>query len=157
EAAAFLAWLRHAARLALPRLPTLFNIDGRKSPAERELQDWPGYANSVPVRVGNEAADQRQLDGYGWVLGAARRHVEAGHHLDNTTWRMLRSFADKMVDSWPLPDAGIWERRDEPRHHVHSKLMVWHAFESACRIAEMRGGRAVRRASSWRRAQQELG
>ena len=149
EAKAFLAWLLHASRLARPRLPALFTLDGRPGPAEQQLDDWPGYAGSRPVRVGNGASSQHQLDGYGWVLDAAWLLVDAGHPLDGETWRAMRGFADHVAATWQLPDSGIWERRDEPRHHVHSKLMAWLALDRAARIAQHRGGAAQRRATRW--------
>ncbi|HKY68305.1 MAG TPA: glycoside hydrolase family 15 protein, partial [Acidimicrobiales bacterium] len=149
EARAFHAWLLHASRLARPRLPALFTLHGRPGPDERELHGWPGYAGSRPVRVGNGAANQHQLDGYGWVLDAAWLLTDAGHHLDGETWRTMRGFADHVAATWDHPDAGIWERRDEPRHHVHSKLMAWLGLDRAARIADGRGGRAQRRARVW--------
>ena len=157
EARSFLAWLRHASRLARPRLPALFTLDGRPGPAEVELAAWPGYADSRPVRVGNGASDQHQLDGYGWVLDAAWLLADSGERLDGETWRVLRSFADQVARTWRLPDAGIWERRDEPRHHVHSKLMAWFALDRAARIAERRGRRARARSAVWRAQRDELG
>src|SRR5688500_1465431 len=96
EARAFLAWLLHASRLARPRLPALFTLHGRPGPRERELPDWPGYADSRPVRVGNGAADQHQLDGYGWVLDAAWLLTASGDRLDGETWRAVRGFADRV-------------------------------------------------------------
>lgn len=149
EAQAFLAWLLHASRLARPRLPALFTLHGRPGPAEQELQGWPGYADSRPVRVGNGAAGQHQLDGYGWVLDAAWLLTNAGLPLNGETGRAMRGFADHVVATWGQPDAGIWERRDQPRHHVHSKLMAWLALDRAARIATRRGGRAARRAPVW--------
>ena len=157
EARGFLAWLLHASRLARPRLPALFDLDGRPGPRERELPGWPGYAGSAPVRAGNGATDQHQLDGYGWVLDAAWLLADAGHRLDGETWRAMRAFADRVARTWRLPDAGIWERRDEPRHHVHSKLMAWLALDRAARIADLRGGRAAHRAETWRLARDDLG
>ncbi|MBK5222226.1 MAG: glycoside hydrolase family 15 protein [Acidimicrobiia bacterium] len=156
EARAFLAWLLHASRLARPRLPALLTLHGRPGPAERELHDWPGYAESRPVRTGNGAADQHQLDGYGWVLDAAWLLTRAGHRLDGETWRAMRAFADHVAATWHLPDAGIWERRDKPRHHVHSKLMAWLALDRAVRIALERGGRAARRAPGWEAARDRV-
>ncbi|HEX4530036.1 MAG TPA: glycoside hydrolase family 15 protein [Acidimicrobiia bacterium] len=135
EARHFLAWLLHASRLDRPRLPVLLTLHGRHPPPERELAGWPGYAESRPVRVGNGAADQHQLDGYGWVLDAAWLLVEAGHRLYSETWRALRSFADEVAARWREPDAGIWEERGELAHHVHSKLMAWLALDRALRIA----------------------
>ena len=135
EARRFLAWLLHASRLERPRLPVLLTLDGRHPARERELQGWPGYANSVPVRVGNGAADQHQLDGYGWVLDAAWVLVQAGHPLYSETWRAMRGFADTVARHWRQPDAGIWEIRGDAAHHVHSKLMGWLALDRALCIA----------------------
>jgi GH15 family glucan-1,4-alpha-glucosidase len=131
EARRFLAWLLHASRLDRPRLPVLLTLDGRHPPRERELQGWDGYANSLPVRVGNGAASQHQLDGYGWVLDAAWVLVQAGHGLYSETWRAMRGFADTVADNWEQPDAGIWEIRGDAAHHVHSKLMGWLALDRA--------------------------
>jgi GH15 family glucan-1,4-alpha-glucosidase len=136
EARGFLAWLLHASRLERPRLPVLLTVDGRHPRRERQLLGWPGYAQSVPVRVGNGAADQHQLDGYGWVLDAAWVLVKAGHGLYSETWRAMRGFADMVARHWQEPDAGIWEIRDDAAHHVHSKLMGWLALDRALRIAE---------------------
>jgi GH15 family glucan-1,4-alpha-glucosidase len=127
----------------------LFTLDGRHAPQERELHGWAGYADSVPVRTGNGAADQHQLDGYGWVLDAAWLLTQAGHGLYSETWRAMRGFADRVARRWPEPDAGIWEVRDDPAHHVHSKLMAWLALDRALRIADQLGASASRR-RRWR-------
>lgn len=156
EARGFHAWLLHASRLARPRLPALFSLDGRPAPLEQELEGWPGYADSRPVRVGNGARAQHQLDGYGWVLEAAWQLTRAGHRLDGETWRTMRAFADHVSRNWMLPDAGIWERRDPPRHHVHSKLMAWVALDRAIQIAEQRSD-TPRRLTEWRAAAGILG
>ena len=135
EARRFLSWLLYASRLNRPRLPVLFTVHGRHPSAEHEVDGWPGYAESRPVRIGNGAADQHQLDGYGWVLDAAWLLVLGGHHLYSETWRALRGFADKVAQRWTEPDAGIWEVRGDGAHHVHSKLMAWLALDRALRIA----------------------
>ncbi len=134
EARGFLGWLLHASRLQRPRLPVLFTVDGRHAPPERTLTGWPGYGGSDPVRVGNGAADQHQLDGYGWVMDAAWILVQAGHGLYSETWRVMRGFADLVATRWVEPDAGIWEIRDDAAHHVHSKMMGWLALDRALRI-----------------------
>ena len=136
EARGFLAWLLHASRLERPRLPVLLTLDGRRAPRERELHGWGGYADSAPVRTGNGAADQHQLDGYGWVIDAAWVLEQAGHRLYSETWRALRGFADRVARKWQEPDAGIWEIRDDGAQHVHSKLMGWLALDRALRIAD---------------------
>jgi len=135
EARRFLSWLLHASRLERPRLPVLLTLHGRHPRPERELADWPGYADSRPVRVSNGAANQHQLDGYGWVLDAAWLLVSAGHHLYPETWRAMRGFADEVARRWNQPDAGIWEVRGPGAHHVHSKLMAWLALDRALLIA----------------------
>jgi GH15 family glucan-1,4-alpha-glucosidase len=134
EARGFLAWLLHASRLQRPRLPVLFTLDGRRAPAERTLAGWPGYADSAPVRIGNNARVQHQLDGYGWVVDAAWVLVQAGHPLFSETWRMIRGYADHVAARWRDPDAGIWEVRGDQAHHVHSKAMAWLALDRALRI-----------------------
>jgi Glycosyl hydrolases family 15/Trehalase-like, N-terminal len=135
QARAFLYWLLHATRLDRPRLPPLATIHGRRVPAEREV-DWPGYANSRPVRFGNGARVQHQLDNYGWVIDAMWLLVRAGHPLFGETWRAARALAGFVADHWRQPDAGLWETRETPQHHVHSKLMAWLALDRALRIAE---------------------
>jgi GH15 family glucan-1,4-alpha-glucosidase len=156
EARAFLAWLLHASRLSRPRLPVLFTLDGRPGPPEAELRRWPGYADSRPVRIGNGAAGQHQLDGYGWVLDAAWLLTDAGHRLYGETWRVAAGLADHVAATWRQPDAGIWEQRAKPAHHVHSKLMAWLALDRALRIAVARGDRRRRRQQRWTDARDAL-
>jgi GH15 family glucan-1,4-alpha-glucosidase len=156
EARAFLAWLLHASRLDRPRLPVLFTLDGRPGPPESVLAGWPGYGGSRPVRIGNGAAGQHQLDGYGWVVDAAWLLTHAGHRLYGETWRVVASFADRVATTWTEPDAGIWEMRAEPVHHVHSKLMAWLALDRATRIATARGDSRRRRAQRWASARDAL-
>lgn len=136
EARMFLAWLLHASRLDRPHLPVLLTLHGKHPRPERTLDNWPGYANSRPVRVGNGAADQHQLDAYGWVLDAASLLTRAGHPLNSEAWRAVRGFADLVCERWREPDAGIWEVRGDAQHHVHSKLMAWLALDRALRIAD---------------------
>ncbi len=156
EARAFLAWLLHATRLSRPRLPVLFTLDGRPGPRENTLPGWPGYGDSLPVRVGNAAAGQHQLDGYGWVLDAAWLLTDAGHRLYNETWRVAAALADQVCATWTQPDAGIWEQRATPAHHVHSKLMAWVALDRAIRIADSRGDRRRQRQLRWAGARDAL-
>jgi GH15 family glucan-1,4-alpha-glucosidase len=135
EAENFLGWLLHASRLQRPHLPALLTLTGGLVPAERQLSRWPGYAGSSPVRTGNLAASQHQLDGYGWVIDAAWAFVESGSRLTSETWRAMRGFADLVAATWEKPDAGIWEVRGDPAQHVHSKVMAWLALDRALRIA----------------------
>jgi GH15 family glucan-1,4-alpha-glucosidase len=157
EARRFMAWLLHATRLYRPRLPVLLTVHGRHPATESEFTGWPGYAGSRPVRRGNGAADQHQLDGYGWVLDAAWLLTSAGHDLYAETWRAMAGFADTVAARWRQPDAGIWEIRGPAAHHVHSKLMAWLALDRAIRIGDRRGTRSrgiggvsARRQERWR-------
>jgi GH15 family glucan-1,4-alpha-glucosidase len=131
-----MAWLLHATHLGRPRLPVLRTLHRKHRPAEHELGGWPGYAHSLPVRIGNDAADQYQLDGYGWVLDAAWLLTRAGHRLDSETWRAMAGFADTVAAGGREPDAGIWEIRGPGSHRVHSKLMAWLTLDRALRVAE---------------------
>jgi GH15 family glucan-1,4-alpha-glucosidase len=155
EAGMFLSWLLHASRLDRPRLPALLTLHGKHPRAERTLDEWPGYANSRPVRVGNGAANQHQLDTYGWVLDAASLVTTAGEHLSSETWRAMAGFADRVARQWPEPDAGIWEIRGDAQHHVHSKLMAWLAIDRALRIGETHR-LTHRRRQRWQTAREEI-
>ena len=148
-ARSYMHWLLHASRLTRPRLSVLYDIYGRPAPHEHEA-DVAGYRNSRPVRIGNGARDQHQLDVYGWVIDAAWGLEESGHRLHGETWRALGRFADFVSKSWTEPDAGIWEIRGDPAHYVHSKLMGWLALD---RISRMAHGHRVRpvRLQSWQR------
>ena len=98
-----------------PACPCCSPCTASTQPPNASSTDWPGYADSAPVRVGNGAADQHQLDGYGWVLDAAWLLTQAGHRLYSETWRAMRGFADKVASRWREPDAGIWEVRGRHR------------------------------------------
>ncbi|MFN2625246.1 MAG: glycoside hydrolase family 15 protein [Mycobacteriales bacterium] len=135
EAHAFMHWLRHASRLSRPRLDVLYTIHGRRLRREREVPEVSGYRASRPVRTGNLASEQHQLDVYGWVLDAAWLLHSAGERLAPATWRALAAFADFVAANWHRPDAGIWEVRGKTRQHVHSKLMAWLALDRAIRLA----------------------
>jgi GH15 family glucan-1,4-alpha-glucosidase len=155
EARGFLGWLLHASRLHRPRLPALLTLDGRSVPRERELSDWAGYADSRPVRTGNGAAGQHQLDGYGWVLDAGWVLEQGGHRLYSETWRTMRGFADLVARRWREPDAGIWELRDDAAHHVHSKLMAWLALDRALQIGSTHR-LSARRRRRWQHARSAI-
>jgi GH15 family glucan-1,4-alpha-glucosidase len=149
EAHSFIHWLLHASRLTRPRLHVLYTLDGNPGPKEQEIPEAGGYRESRPVRVGNAASQQHQLDVYGWVLDAAWGTVRSGRRLHGETWRGMSSLADFVALSWRWPDASIWEVRGEERHYVHSKLMGWLALDRAVRIARTHRTRR-RRVKRWR-------
>ena len=131
----FMHWLLHATRLTRPRLRVLYEIHGRNAPPESEVEDVTGYRDSLPVRLGNAADEQHQLDVYGWVVDAACLLEESGQKLHGETWRAVAGFADRTARVWREPDAGIWEVRGNPDHYVHSKLMAWLALDRSARMA----------------------
>jgi GH15 family glucan-1,4-alpha-glucosidase len=148
EARSFIEWLLHASRLTRPRLHVLYTLDGNPGTREQEIPEAAGYRGSRPVRVGNAASHQHQLDVYGWVLDAAWGMVRSGLRLHAETWRGMSGLADFVAEGWRRPDASMWEVRGEERHYVHSKLMGWLALDRAVRIARTHRARR-RRVQRW--------
>lgn len=154
EPRSFLRWLVIATKTTRPRVEVLYTLDGRSASRETVVEGITGHAGS-PVRIGNDARTQHQLDAYGWVVDAAWMMVRAGHLLDRETWRAMARFADFAGDHWSEPDAGLWEVRGSPRSYVHSKAMAWVALDRALRIAEVQGVKAAR-ARRWRERLDEI-
>lgn len=149
SAAAFIRWLRSTVGHDASSPQIMYTIEGGKDIPERELTGLAGYMNSRPVRVGNAAAKQRQLDIYGEVLTSAYIHYhrptkeETGgsHRLpvrkpDGDTWKLLRALVDDAAAHWQEPDNGIWEVRGGPQQFVYSKLMCWAAVDRGIRLTE---------------------
>ncbi|HWV39634.1 MAG TPA: glycoside hydrolase family 15 protein [Vulgatibacter sp.] len=128
EAAAFVSWLLHTTRLTRPRLRVLYDVFGEVAGRERDLP-LSGYRGSRPVRVGNAAQDQLQLDVYGEVIDAACQYINEGGVFDRETARMLASFGEYVCDHWCEPDEGIWEVRTGRVLHVHSQVLCWTALD----------------------------
>jgi GH15 family glucan-1,4-alpha-glucosidase len=135
EAESFFWWLLQASQLTKPRLQVLYRLDGGAEARERQL-DLDGYRGSRPVRVGNDAVHQQQLDIYGDLMQTAWLYSEAGGKIDRETSRRLAAMADHVCAIWSAPDRGIWEVRGEPLHFTHSKMMCWIALDRAVRLAE---------------------
>ena len=149
EAEAFFWWLMQASQLTHPRLQVLYRLDGGAEAPEGTL-DLGGYRDSRPVRVGNAAVDQLQLEIYGGVFEAASLYAEAGRHMDRDVAKRLAAMADLVCEIWGLPDSGIWEVRSEPMHFTQSKMMCWVALDRAVKLAE-RGHIPDAHADRWRR------
>ena len=129
EARSFLEWMLHATRLTQPELRIMYDIYGRTGLQERELPHLAGYRNSAPVRIGNGAHEQQQLDVYGEVLWAACTYVADGGQIDEAGARMLRGLGRVVRATWRGMDSGIWEIRGDQRHYTFSKLMCWVALD----------------------------
>ena len=142
EADKFFGFLADAAASQLRRgadLQIMFGIGGERDLSERELPHLAGWRASRPVRVGNGAWTQRQLDVYGELLGAAQRLVDQLGELDPVTQQFLAAAADTAASRWKEKDQGIWEIRGEPRDFLYSKLMCWVALDRAIALAPQLG------------------
>jgi GH15 family glucan-1,4-alpha-glucosidase len=140
EAGNFMGWLRD--RCASDKdglLQPLYGIDGRARIEETELDHLTGYMNSRPVRLGNAAYRQVQLDLYGAILDAAYLYNKHGAPLEYDLWSNLRRILDWLSANWREPDEGIWEVRGGKRQFVNSKVMSWVALERAGRVSRRRG------------------
>ena len=138
EAHAFFWWIMHASRITQPRLQILYRIDGGTRAPESSLDEFDGYRGSKPVRVGNGAADQIQLDVYGSLFEAACLYARAGGEIDRDTGKELAKIADYVTEQWRQKDAGIWEVRSDPAHFIQSKALCWVALDRACALASDR-------------------
>jgi GH15 family glucan-1,4-alpha-glucosidase len=149
EAAAFMAWLSRRLGDQQPARPegapdlgplrVLYDIDGNVPDAEYELDHLRGYRDSQPVRVGNAAVDQLQLDIYGEIIDSVYLFNKYGAGISHDAWADLTRVIEWVIDNWEQDDAGMWEIRDEPRPHTTSRLMCWVAIERMMRMARQRG------------------
>lgn len=136
EARAWRNWLLRAAAGNPSGLQIMYGVAGERLREERELPWLPGYENSSPVRIGNAAADQLQLDVYGEVLDALYTARKQGLDGGASSWPLERALAEHLVTVWDQPDEGLWEVRGGRRHFTHSKVMAWVAFDRAVRSVE---------------------
>ena len=148
EARSLFWWFMQATALTVPEIHVLYRLDGGIGTAEREI-DLSGYRGSRPVRVGNGAAGQTQLDIYGALFETAWLYSEGHHALDPETGEVLARIADHLCGIWRRPDSGIWEVRNGPFHFTHSKVMCWVALDRAARLAS-RGEMPSSHAPRWR-------
>jgi len=133
----------------------LYGLGGEHFLPEIELAHLDGYRGSKPVRIGNGAYDQVQLDTHGELLELAWRSTLRGGPPDEVYWRFLRDLVDSVCERWKEPDRGFWEVRDGDHHFVHSKVTCWGALDRGLRLAERCGLDAP--VERWRSARDELG
>jgi GH15 family glucan-1,4-alpha-glucosidase len=136
EAESFLTWLLHATRLTQPRLHVLYTVFGGKCPRETELNHLCGYQDSRPVRLGNGARNQLQLDIYGGVIEAAAQYAEYLDGFDRMTQKALIGLGKTVAKTWDQPDEGIWEPRHGRANHTHSRLMCWSALDRLLALSD---------------------
>ena len=156
EAGAFMRWVEQRCHEPEPdgTLHIMYGVRGEHDLTERTLDHLEGYRKSPPVRVGNAAYDQVQLDIYGELMDSAYLFNKYGAPISYDFWQELRRMIDWVCDNWRRTDEGIWEVRGEPRHFVFSKLMCWVALDRGLRLADKRSFPADR--ERWLRVRDEI-
>jgi GH15 family glucan-1,4-alpha-glucosidase len=139
EAGAWRDWLLRAVAGDPRDMQIMYGCAGERRLTELELDWLPGYEDSKPVRIGNAASEQFQLDVYGELMDAMLRAREHGLHPDEHAWKLQTTVLDFLEGAWDQPDEGIWEVRGPRRHFVHSKVMAWVAFDRAAQTVERFG------------------
>lgn len=139
EAKAFLNWILHATELTQPRIQVVYSLFGHSKLHERELNWLEGYKSSAPVRIGNKAHDQFQLDVYGEVLDAFYSYSSLEPGFDRKTRKFLIGLGKTICNLWDQPDNGIWEPRKSPQHYTHSKVMAWAGLDRIVKMSESYG------------------
>jgi GH15 family glucan-1,4-alpha-glucosidase len=139
EAAAWRDWLLRAVAGSPSELQIMYGPAGERRLTELELPWLPGYEGSAPVRIGNAASDQFQLDVYGELMDALTQAADGGIEADEDAWRLQVALMEYLEGAWDEPDEGIWEVRGRRRAFVHSRVMAWVAFDRAVRMVERYG------------------
>ena len=154
EALAWRQWLLRAVAGDPADVQIMYGLAGERRLEERELDWLPGHQDSRPVRIGNAASSQLQLDVYGEVLDALYQTRAHGGPADDAAWSLTRVLVEWLEDGWRQKDAGIWEVRGPYRHFTHSKLMAWVAFDRAIRSHEEFGREGP--FERWRAVREEI-
>ena len=148
EARAWREWLVRAVAGSPEQMQIMYGIAGERRLPEFEVPWLAGYEGSKPVRVGNAAAAQLQLDVYGELIDTLYQACKGGLAGHDIAWRLQHALLDHLQRPGREPDAGIWEVRAPPRHFTHSKVMAWVAFDRAVKMVEAFGVRARSRSGA---------
>jgi GH15 family glucan-1,4-alpha-glucosidase len=154
EAQAWRQWLLRAVAGDPADIRIMYGLAGERRLDEREIEWLPGYERSRPVRIGNAASEQLQLDVFGEVFEAFYQTRVHGVPPDDDAWALGLKVLGWLEDGWREPDAGIWEVRGPPRHFTHSKVMAWVAFDRAVRFCEELGREGP--VDQWRSLREEI-
>lgn len=154
EADAFRAFIMRSAAGHAGDLQVVYGVGGERRLRGDVVEGLEGYRKSGPVRLGNDAAEQLQLDAYGELVNLTWRWHRRGHSPGDDDWRFLVSLIDHAAERWSEPDCGIWEWPGDPDHFVHSKVLCWSALDRGIRLAD----ECMRRAPTrrWKKARDEL-
>jgi GH15 family glucan-1,4-alpha-glucosidase len=154
EAHAWREWLLRAVAGSPEQLQIMYGIGGERRLAEWEVDWLPGYENSTPVRIGNAAHSQLQLDVYGEIMDTYHQARRGGLTSDQSGWDIQLAFADHLKTVWREPDHGIWETRGPPQHFTYSKVMAWVAYDRAIKSAETFGLEAP--VDEWKKLREQI-
>jgi len=154
EADGFRRFIERSAAGSAEELQILFGLGGERRIMEIEIAELEGYCGAVPVRVGNMARQQLQLDVYGELLDLAWRWHGFGNSPDDDYWEFIVELINGAATKWQEPDSGIWEIRGEPQHFVHSKVMCWSALDRGLRLACELGRKGP--LGEWEKARDEI-
>ena len=154
EAHAYMAWLKRTTAGRASELQIMYGVGGERLLPEVELDWLEGYRGSRPVRIGNGAAQQFQLDTFGELLDTAWLYRRHGGEIDEIFWDFLSRVGGVVLEKWHEPDQGIWEIRGEPKHFVYSKVMAWVALDRLVKLAEEDGREGE--VEAWRAARDEI-
>lgn len=155
EADQFRQFMQRSAAGSARSLQVMYGIRGERRLTEQHLDTLEGYRGAKPVRIGNAAIDQLQLDAYGFLVDLSWRwYHQQGNTFDDDYWRFLVDLIDTAADRWEEPDCGIWEVRSEPQHFVYSKALCWAALDRGIKLAES----CLRKApiARWTRVRNEI-
>lgn len=136
EARAWRDWLVRAVAGSPAQMQIMYGLAGERRLTEWEAEWLPGYEGSRPVRIGNAAHGQLQLDVFGEVMDTLHQALAGGLRHNAVGWNLQRALLDHLEQIWRSPDSGLWEMRGPPRHHTYSKVMAWVAFDRAVKSAE---------------------
>jgi GH15 family glucan-1,4-alpha-glucosidase len=154
EARTWREWLLRAAAGSPDQLQIMYGLAGERRLTEIELPWLSGFENSSPVRIGNAAHSQRQLDVFGEVMDAMHQASRLGVSPDDDAWRVQRALLEYLESAWHEPDEGLWEVRGPRRHFTHSKIMAWVAFDRGVKAVEMFGKEGA--LDRWRACRDEI-
>jgi alpha,alpha-trehalase len=154
EAHAYMAWLKRTTAGSAEALQIMYGAGGERFLPEVELDHLEGYRGSRPVRIGNAAAQQFQLDVFGELVDTAALYRRNGGEIDDVFWEFLSRVGGAVLELWQEPDRGIWEIRGEPRHFVSSKVMAWVALDRLVELARAEDREAD--VDGWSRGRDEI-